>query len=110
MLRSRKYFKQVLNQSDLYLEQGKQVYQDHYLYVSPFDMECEFKAFHIFSSWNESISSDDEWIYMRSRMGYLDSLFLCFEKENDIKYLNKVKEIIFDFIQKHPVLNMLGLM
>ncbi len=104
MLRSRKYFKQVLNQSDLYLEQGKQVYQDHYLYVSPFDMECEFKAFHIFSSWNESISSDDEWIYMRSRMGYLDSLFLCFEKENDIKYLNKVKEIIFDFIQKHPVL------
>lgn len=104
LLNSRKYYRQILNQSDLYLKQGQQIYKNHYLYVSPFDMECEFKAFHIFSSWNEAISSDDEWIYMRSRFGYLDSLFLCFEKEKNTKYLDKVKEIIFDFIQKHPIL------
>lgn len=64
-------------------------------------MECEFKAFHIFDCWNKSISSDDEWIYMRSRLSYLDSLFLCFEKENDIKYLKKVNEILIDFVERH---------
>lgn len=97
----RKYFQNIVNQSDLYINQGKKIYENLYLFVHPFDMECSSKSFHILNNWDEAPNMDDEWIYMRARMSYLDSLFLCFEKEKDTKYLEKIKAIIYDYIDAH---------
>ncbi len=103
-MKFRRYFQKAVENSGQYIEQGKLLYNNNFIYIHPYDMECCFTAFHIFSSWDKTFNDDDEWVYMRSRMMYLDSLFLNFEKNKDFKFLDKVIALIDDFINCHTPL------
>lgn len=103
-MKFRRYFQKAVENSGQYIEQGKLLYNDNFIYIHPYDMECCFTAFHIFSLWDKTFNDDDEWVYMRSRMMYLDALFLNFEKTKNVKFLDKVISLIDDFINCHTPL------
>ncbi|CAM3187905.1 heparinase II/III family protein [Streptobacillus felis] len=96
----------VLNNFDVsnYLEQAEKILENKLIFIHPWDMERTSTYYNIPKNWNELVNEDEEWIFMRSRMNYFDPLFLSYEKSKDIKYINKIKEIIFDFINKHKKL------
>ncbi|WP_064615665.1 heparinase II/III family protein [Streptobacillus moniliformis] len=101
-----KNFKYILHNFDvsMYLEQAENILENRLKFIHPWDMERTSQYFDIPKDWNDHVNDDEEWIFMRSRMNYFDSLFLAYEKSKDKKYLNKIKEIIFDFINTHKTL------
>lgn len=86
------------------IEQAENIMCGNLNFVHPWDMErCE-KYYKIPDKWNETPNGDPEWIYMRSRMGYFDGLILLYEKTKKIKYIDKINEILYDFIDSHKKL------
>ncbi|WP_156299346.1 heparinase II/III domain-containing protein [Streptobacillus canis] len=102
---SKKYRYVLLNfKVDKYLKQAKRIMDNKLNFIHPWDMERCSNYYVIPEDWNEYVNEDEEWIFMRSRMNYFDSLFLAYEKYLDNKYLDRVKELIFDFIDRHSEL------
>lgn len=89
---------------DKFLEQAELILENKLNFIHPCDMErCE-TVYSIPNSWNETPNGDDEWIYMRARLGYFDGLILKYTLTKDIKYVEKIKEIISNFITHHKIL------
>lgn len=87
-----------------FLEQAELILENKLNFIHPWDMErCE-AIYPIPKDWNETPNGDDEWVYMRSRLGYFDGLILKYTVTKDIRYIEKVKEIILDFIANHAIL------
>lgn len=87
------------------LIQAQNIMNGNLNFIHPWDMErCE-QLYEIPKSWNYTPNGDPEWIYMRSRMGYFDGLILLYEKTKEIKYIEKINEIIYDFINQHQQLH-----
>ncbi len=103
MFNFRKNFNYVLHNFnvDMQLEQAENILENKLIFIHPWDMERTSQYFTIPKDWNELVNDDEEWIFMRSRMNYFDPLFLAYEKNKEEKYLLKIKEIIFDFINTH---------
>ena len=89
---------------DKFLEQAELILENKLNFIHPWDMErCE-TVYSIPNSWNETPNGDDEWIYMRARLGYFDGLILKYTLTKDIKYVEKIKKIISNFITHHKIL------
>lgn len=73
-------------------------------FIHPWDMERCSKIYPIPKNWNETPNGDDEWIYMRSRLGYFDGLILMYKMTKDKKYYHKIHDIIEDYITHHKVI------
>lgn len=87
-----------------FLIQAEKIMENKLNYIHLWDMErCE-KYYDIPTDWNETPNSDDEWVFMRSRMGYFDGLILSYKKTKDKKYIEKILEIINDYINTHKIL------
>lgn len=101
-----KVYKEVLKKFEVerYLKQAKNLMDNKLSFIHIWDMERDENVYDIPKDWNEYVSEDEEWIFMRARMNYFEPLFLAYEKYNEEKYLYKIKEIIFDFIISHKVL------
>lgn len=54
--------------------------------------------------WDKTYNEDKEWIFMLNRHEYLDKFIIVYMVEEDIKYINKLKEYIFDWIQSVQIL------
>lgn len=89
---------------DKFIEQAELLLKNKLIFIHPFDMERCNKIYDIPNDWNETPNNDDEWIYMRSRMGYFDSLMYMYDRTRNIKYIGKIKEIILSFIECHEFL------
>lgn len=89
---------------DKFKFQAKLIMENKLNFIHPWDMERCDEIYDIPKNWNISPNGDDEWVYMRSRMGYFDGLILLYEETKDIKYIDKIKEIILDFISQHKKL------
>ncbi|WP_156285909.1 heparinase II/III family protein [Oceanivirga salmonicida] len=84
-----------------YLKQADELLNDIYSYINPTDMERCREKYKKPSDFNVSPNGDEEWIFMRTRMGYLKSLILAYETINDIVYINKIYSIIDEYIENH---------
>ncbi|WP_064579827.1 hypothetical protein [Streptobacillus moniliformis] len=80
-----KNFKYILHNFDvsMYLEQAENILENRLKFIHPWDMERTSQYFDIPKDWNDHVNDDEEWIFMRSRMNYFDSLFLAYEKSKD---------------------------
>lgn len=54
--------------------------------------------------WNDHQNDDPEWCFMLSRMDYLDHLLLASLLTGEIRYTDKAKEYILNWIAAHPTI------
>lgn len=54
--------------------------------------------------WNTHQNDDPEWCFMLSRMDYLDHLLLASLLTGEIRYTDKAKEYILNWIAAHPTI------
>lgn len=87
-----------------FLNQAEKILKNKLNYIHPWDMERCTTYYEIPKSWNETPNGDDEWVYMRSRMGYFDGLIEAYKEKKDRKYPDKIFEIIYDFMENHKEL------
>ncbi len=73
--------------------------RDLVYYDNAMDMETCFEkySFHEYK-WNKTPNDDMEWIFMLNRQGYLVDLAMAYYITHELKYFEKWKDIIFDFI------------
>jgi len=76
-----------------------------FLFDDPLDMEACYIPYHLKEiNWNEKPNGDDEWTYMLNRHGFLLELSWAYKITGQKKYLDKIKELIFDWINKNNIL------
>lgn len=75
--------------------------QNIFLFDDPLDMECCYIP-HYFKDidWVFTPNGDDEWIYMLNRQGFMVELSQAFLLTGEQKYIQKWKELVFDWIEK----------
>lgn len=54
--------------------------------------------------WNDHQNDDPEWCFMLNRMDYLDHLLLASLLTGEIRYTDKAKEYILNWIAAHPTI------
>lgn len=54
--------------------------------------------------WNDHQNDDPEWCFMLNRMDYLDHLLLASLLTGEIRYADKAKEYILNWIAAHPTI------
>lgn len=75
-----------------------------FLFDDPLDMEACYIPYHLNEiKWNEKPNGDDEWTYMLNRHGFLLELAWAYQMTEEKKYLEKIKEFIFDWINKNSI-------
>lgn len=68
-------------------------------YDNAMDMETCFEKYSFSEfKWNKTPNDDMEWIFMLNRQGFLVDLAMAYYLTHELKYFEKWKEIIFDFI------------
>lgn len=80
-----------------YLENARLLLNDKFQFQHVYDMEPCSKIIDL-KSWQISPNGDPEWLYMLKRQEYLQDLLYSYLRTDDIKYLVKSKEFIFDWI------------
>lgn len=75
--------------------------KDKYAFINDLDMERCRTVYNKPDNFNISPNGDNEWIFMRTRMGYLISLFYAYNKTLDIKYIEKIYNIIDEYIENN---------
>lgn len=80
--------------------------QNIFLFDDPLDMECCYIP-HYFKDidWVFTPNGDDEWIFMLNRQGFMVELSQAFLLTKEEKYIQKWKELAFDWIEKVGVKN-----
>ncbi|MFM1538783.1 heparinase II/III domain-containing protein [Helcococcus bovis] len=82
----------IKENSDLFLK-------DKIRFVNNWAMErCEDIVDFSDFNWNKVHNNDPEWAFMLNRQEYLIDLFISYVVENDVKYLEKIKQHIFEKI------------
>lgn len=75
-----------------------------FLFNDLWDMEaCSVPYKNQDLDWEFTPNGDEEWTFMLNRQEYLYKLVLCYYIENDIKYIDKVKELIFSWINNNKL-------
>lgn len=75
--------------------------QNIFLFDDPLDMECCYIP-HYFKDidWVFTPNGDDEWVFMLNRQGFMVELSQAFLLTKEEKYIQKWKELAFDWIKK----------
>lgn len=89
--------------SQLLIKNSKLLLNNQFQFIHPFDMEPCREIVNLSEDidWTSVPFDDDEWNFMLNRQEYLMDLCVAFEKEHEIKYLEKGKELILDWISKN---------
>ena len=53
--------------------------------------------------WNFTPNGDEEWVFMLNRHEYFEKLIAAYYFSNDEKYLDKLKELIFNWIENNEI-------
>lgn len=87
------------------IEQADSLLKNIFVFNKTWDMERCKTPYHLDPiDWNTINNNDEEWCFMLSRMDYLSDLGLAYLLTGNLAYLEKGKALIFDFIEKHPVI------
>lgn len=75
-----------------------------FLFNDSWDMEaCHVPYQNKKLDWNYIPNGDGEWAYMINRQEYLYTLMLSYYIEGDMKYIDKLKELIFSWIDNNDL-------
>lgn len=87
---------------DLYDKDDLELLLDNkFKFTRKYDMErCEKTVELNPIDWSHVPYGDDEWKFVFHRMDYCTDLCIETIKSNDMKYINKAKDLIFDFMSK----------
>lgn len=96
-----KNVRDLLTDSDIELvnKKANELYDNTFTFDKPWDMERCIIPYQLdVIDWNVQKNDDEEWCFMLNRMDYINYLILS----KDCKYHLKAKELIIDWILKHP--------
>lgn len=90
-------------ESDLYVKKDLELILDNkFKFTRKYDMErCEKVVNLDPIDWSHVPFGDDEWKFVFHRMDYCHDLCLETVKSGDLKYIEKAKSLIFDFMSKN---------
>ncbi|MFC4780461.1 heparinase II/III family protein [Eubacterium multiforme] len=89
--------KGIIEKADLLLENS-------FIFEEKWDMEqCPIKYTLDSIDWLKSPNGDEEWIFMLNRQEYLYQLVTAFYLTGEIKYINKWKFFVLDWIEKNKL-------
>lgn len=83
-----------------YLENAKLLLNNQFRFQHAYDMEPS-PAIYRLNSWLESPNGDPEWLFVLKRQEYLQDLLYSYLQTNEIKYLYKIKTLIFEWINNN---------
>lgn len=86
--------------AEKYLANAELLLNDKFHFQHVYDMEPSPETYRL-SSWQKSPNGDPEWLYVLKRQEYLQDLLYCYISTNKIKYLDKIKSLIFDWINEN---------
>lgn len=91
----------------LIFQRADELIQQTFIFDKPWDMERCLTPYHLAQlDWNTQRNDDEEWCFMLNRMDYLDYLILAALLSHEIKYAEKAKLYILDWISAHPALKL----
>lgn len=83
-----------------YLENAKLLLNNQFRFQHAYDMEPSPDIYRL-NSWLESPNGDPEWLFVLKRQEYLQDLLYSYLQTNEIKYLYKIKTLIFEWINNN---------
>ncbi|MBU3135525.1 heparinase II/III family protein [Clostridium gasigenes] len=86
------------------LKGGNLLLNNSFLFDGTWDMEqCNIPYRVNPIIWDYTPNGDEEWTFMLNRQEYLYKLIISYYVENDEKYIVKVKELIFNWIDSNEI-------
>lgn len=90
-------YKRVIKGSNLLLNNS-------FIFDGTWDMEQYKIPYRVKpSTWNYTPNGDEEWTFMLNRQEYLYKLVVAYYIENNEKYIDKAKELLFNWIDNNEV-------
>ena len=90
-------------ESETILAHADELMQQTFTFNRAWDMERCLTPYTLPElDWNTYCNDDPEWCFMLNRMSYLDHLLLASLLTGDLKYANKAKFFILNWIDAHP--------
>lgn len=87
---------------------AKLLLNNSFLFNRKWDMEqCRIPYLNKNLDWDFTPNGDEEWIFMLNRQEYFENLIVAYYYTKEDRYLNKLKDLIFDWIDKNEI-NTLG--
>lgn len=75
-----------------------------FLFDDEWDMEqCRIPYLNKNLDWNFTPNGDEEWVFMLNRHEYFEKLIAAYYFNNDEKYLDKLKNLIFNWIENNEI-------
>ncbi len=102
------HFSNYFNEKELtnVIEQGNNLISQIFIFNKTWDMERCNTPYHLKNlDWDTICNDDEEWCFMLNRMDYLSYLIISYLATNEIKYIEKTKYFINDWIDKHNIIN-----
>ena len=88
---------EVIRQADLLLK-------NTFIYTNRWDMEpCAVPHTISLEDWITSPNGDPEWIFMLNRHDFLHKLWQAWVLTGDIRYVEKLRFFLLDWIEKNPI-------
>lgn len=75
-----------------------------FLFDDEWDMEqCTIPYVNKHLDWNYTPNGDEEWVFMLNRHEYFEKLIIAYYLKDDDRYINKLKELIFNWIENNEI-------
>lgn len=84
--------------TESYLQIAKLLLNDKFLFQHVYDMEPSPETYEV-KDWHESPNGDPEWLYVLNRQEYLQDLLVAYSKTSEVRYLEKAKYFMFEWIK-----------
>lgn len=92
------------NEVDKKLIGSNLILNNSFIFDDEWDMEqCKIPYLNRDLDWNFTPNGDEEWVFMLNRHEYFEKLIAAYYFSNDEKYLDKLKELIFNWIEKNEI-------
>ncbi len=83
---------------------GNLLLNNSFIFDEKWDMEpCVIPCVNKDLNWEFTPNGDEEWIFMLNRHDYLEKLIISYYVNEDERYLLKIKELIFNWIDKNKL-------
>lgn len=80
------------------------ILNNSFIFDDEWDMEqCRIPYLNRDLDWNFTTNGDEEWVFMLNRHEYFEKLIVAYYFSNNKKYLDKLKELIFNWIENNEI-------
>ncbi|WP_300348483.1 heparinase II/III family protein [Clostridium sp.] len=80
------------------------ILNNSFLFDDEWDMEqCNIPYLNKDLDWSFTPNGDEEWVFMLNRHEYFEKLLIAYYVKEDEKYIDKLKELIFNWIENNEI-------